>query len=157
MKKLLTIFALLLVVKGALAQRNTVLLYGNASYSHNTQTGFVQLTPSNYLILAPGVGYQFNEHWTAGLEFNFSHSSTNINNTTSKSTDFRAGPFIRYQYQLTEIFEFFAHLSSQYRLTEMKQYSSIALQASPGIRMNIKKRLCYQFLHWQPVIYTYEK
>lgn len=145
MKKILVIIILLFVAQDIVAQSNTILLYGNINYTHSNRVEFNREVISNNLNISPGIGYQFDDHWTAGLEFNLIHTTSKSGNSPSKSTYFSAGPFVRYQYQLTDMFSFITHLGSQFRLTNMKDYNTMQINVSPGIRMDIKNDWALNF------------
>ncbi|GGH33512.1 hypothetical protein ACN9ML_11680 [Dyadobacter endophyticus] len=63
MKVTTLLFSALLFSKAALAQTGTLLVYGNLDIASSKASTGVK---SNAFSLSPGVGYQFNDHWTAG-------------------------------------------------------------------------------------------
>jgi hypothetical protein len=116
MKKLL--LALLAVggFASANAQKNTVLLYGNAGYASSTvDYGFASYRTSAWGI-NPGIGYQFSNHMTIGLVGGYNNmrtpTSDGMNNTISK--DWSAGAFWRYTHYVGNIFFLYNQMQLSY-------------------------------------------
>ncbi|MFC0781103.1 outer membrane beta-barrel protein [Flavobacterium sp. HJSW_4] len=115
MKKMLLILALS-VFGFANAQKGTILVGGNISYSSSNRD--FQTFSDNYheFGFSPKVGYQFHDNWTVGGEFLFASSKSDIDGRmTSKSNDFKAGAFLRYTVPLSETFSVFADLGAGFQ------------------------------------------
>lgn len=97
MKKIvLSIFALCLIVS-AHAQQGSILLYGNVAFSSSKDAA------ENKTIIwqaNPGIGYQFNENWTVGINIYWSqHSTSDAPGSSDMTTqnNGRFGAFARYK------------------------------------------------------------
>ncbi|MFC5408801.1 outer membrane beta-barrel protein [Larkinella bovis] len=105
MKKLMmSLLMSALTVIGVYAQSGTVLIYGSiAATSQKSATG----VKTSSFTVSPAVGYQFNDHWTAGLTL----SSQSWKNGTKSST-LGVGPFIRYAVPLSDIFAVYGQFNA---------------------------------------------
>jgi hypothetical protein len=93
----------------ASAQEGTLLVYGNLGYNSNTDAA---KTKTNTFMFNPGVGYQFNSMWTAGLDLNMNNQSqTPDGGKTSKDNAMHIGVFGRYTKPLNNIFALYAQLT----------------------------------------------
>src|SRR5215469_11139689 len=115
MKKL--ILGLLAVCSIAVAQAQTGswLLFGNLGFNSSTD----ELKNKTIVWSAnPGIGYQFNENWTAGLNIYWGQNSTTDSPGSSNKTTVntgRVGPFIRYTKNFgNSIFYYYGHLDLLY-------------------------------------------
>ncbi len=117
MKKTLIIFALALV-SFANAQKGTVLVTGNFSYSSQKvkYNNTVQQNQYENFSISPKIGYQFNDNWTVGGEFSFFknyneyfYNSSYLNNSYDQK-GFSVGAFMRYSKPLNETFSFYTDL-----------------------------------------------
>src|SRR5258707_317882 len=52
------------------AQKNSVLLYGTINAQHKNEPDNSELRQFGF---SPGLGYQFSEHWTAGISGSYDH------------------------------------------------------------------------------------
>ena len=99
---LIAAIALASFTQVANAQAGSILLYGDLNVSTGKTAG-----ESSYssLSINPGVGYQFNDNWTAGLQFGIGSTSDEIGTTGNKdkTSEFNVGPFIRYTKKLGDI------------------------------------------------------
>jgi hypothetical protein len=116
MKK--TVMALLTIVclnAAVNAQTGSILLYGNLGFSANKNGGVIdninQQSGVGSFSFNPGIGYQFNNSWTVGVEggYNYVDDGTEIGKTTS------AGAFLRYSKPLAGIFSAYAQLGIGYQ------------------------------------------
>ena len=94
-------------VGGVRAQSNTLLIYGNVNYDSQKLNG---ITVSNYTI-APAVGYQWNDHWTAGVNLNLNEVKT-IDKAAVMTTS--VGPFIRYTQPLAGVFAIYGQFNANF-------------------------------------------
>ncbi len=114
MKKLLIL--MVLVSSGiANAQKGTVLVLGNISYSStvNDNVG----TDDSYKTFAfnPKVGYQFTDNWTVGVETSIASSKFENGPSESKLNQFSVGPFVRYTKSLSDLFSVYGDLGIGYQ------------------------------------------
>lgn len=141
MKKL--IVSLLFVVAGiggTRAQSNTLLVYGSVGFD-SRKTG--SSTVSSYNI-SPGVGYQWNDNWTGGLNLNVSGAQT----TTDKTSAFSVGPFIRYTQPLAGIFAIYGQLNTNYLSGKVgdTNFSGFGATLFPAIGVNLKNSFALNFI-----------
>lgn len=121
MKKLLLVSAIALF--GAMnAQKNTLLIGGDISYSNSKETiksaGSTIDGTADVFSFNPTIGYQFTDNWTAGVRLgintqkgtaNVSYGGTSIEATTKTNT-FQYGVFGRYTMPLNETFAVYGDL-----------------------------------------------
>jgi hypothetical protein len=115
MKKMLLILALTLCGY-ANAQKGSVLVMGNVSYSSQKNSGFNLENKQNGFGIQPKIGYQFHENWTAGIESNFMSVKQNFSEGDQyKDRVYGFGGFIRYAKPLGSIFSAYADLGIGYQ------------------------------------------
>jgi hypothetical protein len=142
MKKLVLALLAVATVGSASAQKNTFLVYGNAGVNWGkTDNGAAVGTSENTSWnITPGVGYQFNNHLTVGLQGGYM-SDKNVTNAISlapagvKSTnmnrEWQLGAFFRYTQPLTGIFNMWTQLDLSY--VSGKMTSDVVTTAGTGI------------------------
>ena len=142
MKVTTLLFSALLFSKAALAQTGTLLVYGNLDIASSKASTGVK---SNAFSLSPGVGYQFNDHWTAGA--NLAVSSTKTGEPQIKTSTFGAGPFIRYAYPLSDIFAVYVQLNANYITGKSDGLKSNGFSGHlfPAIGVNLKNGFALNF------------
>ena len=127
------------------AQKNTLLLYGGISL--NTDKGSGSSSRYSTIGLSPGIGYQFNNNWTVGAEFNVFAAKSKSRGVppSSQSSGFSAGPFIRYTKSLGEIFSAYAQFTASYSTgrnkinnTVQSKYHGTYAAITPGVLLKIK-------------------
>lgn len=134
MKKVgLSLWLAVVSVLGVQAQSNTLLVYGNVDFDSQKTNG---VTASRYTF-APAVGYQWNDHWTGGVNLTISGSKLSDNATTSTTTS--VGPFIRYTQPLTGIFAIYGQFNAN--------FLSGGFQGTlfPAIGVNLKNSFALNF------------
>src|SRR5687768_14778850 len=105
MRKYLSFLFLIISFYNSKAQKESVLLYGDIGYESNKRDD----NSAKQFTFSPGLGYQFNEHWTIGVTSNFAKLKyEGIYN--QEGTVYTVGPFIRYTRNLSPIFSFFGQL-----------------------------------------------
>lgn len=142
MKKLILALLAVAAVGTANAQKNTFLVYGNAGVNWGktdmgAATGTAEATNWN---ITPGVGYQFNNHLTVGLQGGYA-SAKSINDvkavapagtkTTSVNREYQIGAFFRYTQPLTGIFVMWTQLDLGY--LSGKQTNDVVTTAANGV------------------------
>lgn len=134
MKKLILSLAVAACATGASAQTNlagSVLLYGTGGYAsthgsdENSFSGIGTKTDAprtrNYIV-APGIGFNINNHLTVGVNFSYVGAKTDFDKSTlttgdtyeTKTREFGVGPFVRYTQMLGEHFFVFGQLNVNY-------------------------------------------
>lgn len=108
MKKILLSILAVGTIATANAQKGSILLYGNVGYNSSTDAA---KTKTNTLDFNPGIGYQFNDMWTAGIAINM-HNVTNTPDvgTATKDNTMGIGVFGRYTKPVNNIFSLYAQL-----------------------------------------------
>lgn len=120
MKKLILALLAVATVGSASAQKNTFLVYGNAGVNWGkTDNGIVTGTDEGTTWnINPGVGFQFNNHLTVGLQGGYgANKSVNTitnNKTTMTDREWQAGVFFRYTQPLNPTFNFWTQLDLGY-------------------------------------------
>jgi hypothetical protein len=148
MKKVfLAILVLSSLAKTTNAQKGSILLYGNLGIT-STKDEAGDKT-SNFAIM-PGVGYQFNDKWTAGLNIGVGSTSTTPNGGSSTTTtSFNVGPFLRYTKPLSNIFSVYGQLDLGFTSTSFPSpepsASGFAASVWPAISINVNNGLALNF------------
>jgi hypothetical protein len=121
MKKTLMILALAMF-SFANAQKGTVLVMGNISFTSQKQENVGYESTSNFVALSPKLGYQFNDNWTVGIESSVENGKTKNTGAESKSNSFSMGSFIRYSKSLGGIFSAYADLGAGFNNRKQNNY-----------------------------------
>jgi hypothetical protein len=139
----------------AAAQKGSILLYGDLAFASNKNSAETKYTSFE---INPGIGYQFNNNWTAGLDLGLSTNKTTPAGTTptiTKSNQFNVGPFVRYTQPLVGPFSFFGQLNASYLSGKTKsetgtistesKYDGMAVNVFPAIQVNVKNNFALNF------------
>lgn len=126
-------------IVGVRAQSNTLLVYGNVGFDSQKAGN----TTANSYNVSPGVGYQWNDNWTAGLNLGLTGRSTTTNSITAKSSDVAVGPFVRYTQPLAGIFSIYGQFNANFLSGE--QYSGFQGTLFPAIGVNLKNSFALNF------------
>lgn len=121
MKKML-VMAALAICSFANAQKGTVLVGGNISYSSETRDFGNAERKSNEFAFSPKVGYQFHENWTVGGEFTVASSKDDQGVNEYKTNSSKFGAFVRYTMPLSQTFSVFADLGAGFQNQTEKDY-----------------------------------
>ncbi len=155
MKKLVVVAILFAgLTQAANAQKGSILLYGNIDAGSNKDNN-VSSTNSSF-DFNPGVGYQFSNNWTAGLQLAIGSSKyDNGSGTVTKNSNFNVGPFLRYSKSLGDIFSVYGQLNVDYLSSKVQNtVSSITTSVTtsgvmagivPAISVNVHKGLALNF------------
>jgi hypothetical protein len=149
MKKTIVLLLLSLgVTTFSFAQKGSFLLYGNVTYESNTNNNRQpspgsESSKSDIFNLTPGIGYQFNGNWTAGLVLGYTHtgsSTTNSANSSSNDLDeYGIGPFLRYSHSITSWVSVYGQFQAEYQ-TEGK---TNAYDATPPFSLVAQHQLAF--------------
>lgn len=153
MKKIL---ALTIVMAGlavsATAQKGSVLVYGDVIVtSKKNQDGNFKY---NVLDINPGVGYQFNDNWTVGIQGGVRSTTTEEveGADENKLNNIKVGPFLRYTKDLSETFFVFGQLDGSFVSNKTKTGDVVTSEGTgfnanvfPAIGVNIKNRFALNF------------
>ncbi len=134
-KLLLAAFVMAGIGFSAQAQQGSVLLYGNLGLE--TQNKHSKEGKVTAFTIAPGVGYQFNDNWTAGGEISFATAKFEDEKAMN---EFKVGPFVRYSYPISNIFSIFGQLGAGYQGAKQGDYKASGAYAyvTPAISLNVK-------------------
>jgi hypothetical protein len=108
-KVVMSLLVSALSVASVYAQKNTVLVYGAVGVQSNKPVNGAKVNTFNF---SPGVGYQFNDNWTAGLALSSQSSKTTTSLGDLKTSTFAVGPFVRYAMPLSDIFAVFGQFNA---------------------------------------------
>jgi hypothetical protein len=173
MKKVVfALFILTGIAKYSSAQNGSLLVYGNANFASSTDSFAFK---SNSYSINPGIGYQFSDNWTAGINIAFgktkSETPLNSSATTVPSGNynttnfFNFGPFLRYTYSFNSIFSLYGQAefnsisgtTSPYALVS-GTYKGYSADLFPAIGVNIKHgfaiNLSFGGIYYQSKTYT---
>src|SRR5690242_8096491 len=114
MKKILLAVVALGSVMTANAQKGTWLLYGNVGLNSASDA---QKNKNFNWNVNPGVGYQFSDHWTAGINLGWGQYSYKANGTSDKTTvnSYDLGLFGRYTKDINDMFYLYGQLDLGYQ------------------------------------------
>lgn len=128
MKKLVLLLLASATITAVHAQTHSWLVYGNAGYDRTTtDLNLGQATSTNWAI-NPGIGYQFNDHLTVGVQGGYNRMSTTTpafwvypyqypytySSITSVNESWTAGAFFRYTQWLGNIFFLYGQVNMSY-------------------------------------------
>jgi hypothetical protein len=146
---------------GAKAQRNSVLVYGNAGISTANDVSTMRMYS-----FRPGIGYQFTDHLTAGVNIGVWGEKNEIGSSGKYTTthNFEAGPFLRYTHSLTDLFSLYGQCDVNYQHSTTKDESTnttvtqngFVSRIWPAIGVNIKNGFGLNFKFGE-ISYTYGK
>lgn len=125
---------LLFVLVAALAVKAQVYVGGNVSLWHadeNDNTSFV---------LAPEVGYEFNEQWAVGAQLLFNHNKLKVGEHKIKSNGFAFAPYARFSFFENKIIRCFVDGGigvSTYKIKDGDNESGFELGLKPGIAIKL--------------------
>lgn len=158
MKKfVLTLMAAAGFTAAANAQAGSILVYGNAGISSEKNEVGSAETKTFSGQFNPGVGYQFNDNWTVGLNINFAgEKETDAADNVKKNTGYMVGPFVRYTQPLSNIFSVFGQANVGYLGGKTKNepkvgastedtYNGFRAEAFPAIGVNVKNGFALNF------------
>lgn len=112
MKKLILSLLACGSIAAANAQAGSTLLYGNVGISNTSNADNSKAMSWN---VSPGVGYQFDNHWTAGIYVDYRNVRTNDGTTGAKwmgTNNYELGLFARYTHNLNRIFSLYGQLNA---------------------------------------------
>jgi len=136
MKRIILLSASLFYYAAISAQPHTWLLYGTAGLSQNSNTDqYPQGTNTSWSV-APGIGYQFDKHITAGVQVSYSHIEDATGgyvllargaavpeyayaSGNSIMINWSAGGFLRYTQELGQIFFLYGQANMSYLSSEL--------------------------------------
>ena len=140
MKKIiLSTFLVIGIVFVSQAQKGSILVYGTMDISTDKQPNDDKTTT---FYINPGVGYQFSDHWTAGVAGSYGHSKFNPSaGADSKSSDYKAGGFARYTQTFNNIFSLYGQGDVYYHGTKVQDVKSngVGIALIPTIGINVSK------------------
>jgi hypothetical protein len=147
-KVMLVLIVLVCLAKVSNAQKGSYLLYGNVGFSASSDS---LTTKSDSYNFNPGIGYQYNDNWTLGLNIAIGGSRQEVvvgnvpTGNYNTSSSFNIGPFLRYAYPISNIFSIYGQLDlsylsgkeTPYALDE-GSYSGFGADFFPALGVNIK-------------------
>ncbi len=128
------------------AQKGSVLVYGNLAVGTEKDVDDNKMTSFS---IFPGVGYQFDEHWTAGVTGGYGQSKFNPEvGADIKASQYAAGVFGRYTHPLGGIFSLYGQLDATYQGRKdaaSNKYSGFNFSLTPAIALNVKNGFALNF------------
>jgi len=153
MKKVFVVAALAFFGMAS-AQKNTLLLGGNVGFSSEKTefTGGIESKTSSFEF-APTVGYQFTDHWTAGLNSKIGTGKVETPTVAEiKTNEFKIGPFVRYAQPLGGAFAVYGDLGAGYQKLKTESGSLTTSDANgfyigftPALFINFKNSFGLNF------------
>lgn len=146
MKKLILSLLACGSIAAANAQTGSVLVYGNVGLTSESNADDSKAL--NWSI-NPGVGYQFNHDWTAGLYLNYANEGTKAGTTGAvwmRTNEMQVGAFARYTKNLNRIFSVFGQLNAGWvhgnatldgEVIDGSRYNGFAIGFAPSVAANI--------------------
>jgi hypothetical protein len=149
MKKIFAIAVATLIAGTLFAQKGSILVYGNASMTSSKDDAKNKTTVSQRM---PGIGYQFNKNWTAGLAFDLmnSKSKTDAGTEFAKKSNFSVGPFVRYTKNLSSTFSVFGQLDAMFGTSKSgvaveTKTNTMNLGVTPAVSVHVTKKMAMNF------------
>lgn len=132
MKKISIIALFAILGSYTYAQSNSLLVAGSIGYKSEPHEEHTRST----FTFTPKVGYQFNNHWTAGLYSNYNMTKHGDEDATSS---FAIGPFLRYTKSFNDVFGFYTDFSGGYKSNTATEKNGYELGLTPAVYANIGK------------------
>jgi hypothetical protein len=131
------------------AQKGSVLVGGDIDYTSQSTSS----VKSNSFGFSPTVGYQFTDHFTAGLTADINSTKNDDGaGTVNKTSQFDLGPFIRYAQPLSSIFSVYGQLQgvfgsykSSTNGTTFGQGNTVNVVLFPAVFINLKNSFGLNF------------
>ena len=124
------------------AQSNSILVYGNLGINSSKSAADIKTSSFSF---SPAVGYQWNNHMTAGI--NLKTMTGKTGSPEIKSSSFGVGPFVRYAYPLSDIFAIYGQLNTNYVSSKVASIKGNGVEATlfPAIGVNLKNGFALNF------------
>ncbi len=158
MKKLILSLLACGTIAAANAQAGSWLLYGQAGITASSFDGATSTTANAINWYAtPGLGYQFDNHWTLGLYANYNNAGSKavgVGMPWVRTNDWGTGVFVRYTENLNKIFSVFGQFNGGFihgnttldgKVVTNSRYNGFSLSVAPFIAANIHKGLALNF------------
>jgi len=134
------------------AQQGSTLVYGNIGFTTNKNGGAPLSAAPNSggngsFVFAPGIGYQFTNNWTLGVQGGYNYNDYSSYLLKSYSV----GVFGRYTQPLSNIFSFYGQLNLSYIGDKQQapgisnKYSGFYAGVTPNIAINVKNGFALNF------------
>lgn len=127
----------LLGVVGLHAQRGTVLVYGDINLDVYGGT-----SKQSIFSIRPGVGYQFTDHMTAGVDFSYLKFKIGSSDNIKK---YSVGPFIRFSMPLNDWFGVYSQLGAGYVSQPSANLTGFYGQIFPALYLKVKDNFGLNF------------
>lgn len=154
MKKLLLSLLACGTIAAANAQAGSTLVYGQIGI--NSSEASDNSKSMNWWV-TPGIGYQFDNHWTGGIFVDYRNGGSKAAVTGAKwnrSNEYQVGLFGRYTQNLNKIFSVFGQLNAGYihgnltsdgKVINDTRYNGFAVEFTPAIMVNVHNGLALNF------------
>jgi hypothetical protein len=147
MKKIIsTLIVVCAIATASNAQYRSVLVYGNAGVGSNKNAAGTKTFNGSF---NPGVGYQFSNELTAGLNLGIGSSSiTPMGGTAAKISNLSFGPFVRYTKVLSNMFGVFGQANvgiNSNRAAGTATGSGVYANIQPSAYVNLKNGFALNF------------
>ena len=147
-------------IAAANAQAGSWLLYGQAAI-HSTSSdeagGTTGVANTINWSATPGLGYQFDCHWTLGMYAGYQNGGSKaLGNgaTWNRSNDWQAGIFVRYTENLNKLFSVYGQFNTGFthgnntidgKVVTNSRYNGFEIGFNPFISVNVHKGLALNF------------
>lgn len=147
-------------IAAANAQAGSWLLYGQVGINATSSDEFGGTTGNANTInwyATPGLGYQFDNHWTLGLYANYANGGFKALGTGQpwmRTNDWETGVFVRYTENLNKIFSVFGQFNAGFahgnstldgKVITNSRYNGFSVGFAPAIAVNVHKGLALTF------------
>lgn len=129
------------------AQKGSILLYGNVGVSSTKEADEDKTSSFN---INPGIGYQFTDNWTAGVNLGYGQTKYNPSGVGASSTskEYNAGLFARYTKPLGGIFSIFGQGNVGYAGSEDfngAKSNGFGVDVFPAVALNVHNGFALNF------------
>lgn len=145
-------------IAAANAQAGSWLLYGQVGVTANSYDSRAAASTNDISWHAtPGLGYQFDNHWTLGVYasyWNAGARAAGVGQPWLRTNDWEAGIFGRYTENLNKIFSVFGQVNAGFthgnttrdgQVITNSRYNGFNIQFTPAIAVNVHKGLALTF------------
>lgn len=150
-KAIVPVIIILSLALSTHAQTGSILVYGNVGFNTNKNGGVPDVTnaaTTGSFRINPGIGYQFNNSWTAGVEGGYNYAD---NNAAGIQKAYSIGAFLRNSMPVAGIFSCYTQLGVGYQGASFSQLGIVSKASgfyatlTPVISANIKNSFALNF------------
>ncbi len=88
----------------------------------------------------PEIGYQFNQQWSAGIEFGLQKGNPCTITSVGESTTYTVAPYVRYNFVNSKLFDVFVEGTVGYGHVSKIDTDKFEIGVKPGVALNLSDK-----------------